>query len=773
MKRKTFKTQFVEWILSHAVLSISLSLILLSIVGFGAKFLVSNYSYRIWFEDDNAMLKQFDSFEKRFGSDELSAITVYSPSGVFDQDTVDLLIRLTEDMWQTSEVIRVDSITNFNWVHGEDDDVLVEPLISDSAELTTEYLEHRKQIALDHPSIKGYLVNDKADVAMIYVKLKPSFDGSPVYEDIVQSIREKLKKYENHSDHKILLSGTPLLNFAFKESTETDMQRLVPFVLAITIMFLIFSLKTVHGVLLSLMIVLFTVICTIGSAGWAGIEFNNITSVVPQFMIAISIAVAVHLLVNFNIFYSKGLSKTEALRSSGIKNFIPTLLTAISTTVGFFSFGTSPIPPIANMGIMAGMGTMFSWLFSYTVMLPIIQLLPIKQKNLKNVSKDEVLVATPRAKAFANFIYRWRKFILGSSIGVSLFAIYLALQIPVNSDPFEYFDDTYPLSIATDFIEKHLGGAVGTEIVIESGKNEGIKDPEFLKKVDAYQSWLGQQPKVTKTVSIIDILKDMNKTLNEGKEEFYKLPDTQELIAQQLFLYTMNLPQGMDINDRVTLENDALRITAMWTIHDSETALSQIKEYERKAKEMGLDAHVTGKMPLYQSNNEKVVSSFKVSISLAIILVAILLIFGLGSIRLGLLSMLPNTLPLIVGAGFVHIFNQPLDIGTVIVGSICLGIAVDDTIHFLANFKKYIHDGNSPIDSVAKVYSTTAPALITTTVVIVAAFGTFALASFVPNKNFGIFVSIILTFALLIDLTFLPALLMSSKAYSHKKLTKS
>lgn len=314
---------------------------------------------------------------------------------------------------------------------------------------------------------------------------------------------------------------------------------------------------------------------------------------------------------------------------------------------------------------------------------------------------------------------------------------------------------------------------MGTEIVIESGKNEGIKDPEFLKKVDAYQSWLGQQPKVTKTVSIIDILKDMNKTLNEGKEEFYKLPDTQELIAQQLFLYTMNLPQGMDINDRVTLENDALRITAMWTIHDSETALSQIKEYERKAKEMGLDAHVTGKMPLYQSNNEKVVSSFKVSISLAIILVAILLIFGLGSIRLGLLSMLPNTLPLIVGAGFVHIFNQPLDIGTVIVGSICLGIAVDDTIHFLANFKKYIHDGNSPIDSVAKVYSTTAPALITTTVVIVAAFGTFALASFVPNKNFGIFVSIILTFALLIDLTFLPALLMSSKAYSHKKLTKS
>ncbi|MCB0355973.1 MAG: MMPL family transporter [Bdellovibrionales bacterium] len=774
MINQGFINRFVDTIIKYPKISILLSILLLFITGFGATLLKTNFSYRIWFEPDNPKLALFDSFEKRFGSDELSVVTLYSPSGIFDKESAQLLINLTNDMWQTSEVIRVDSLTNFNWVHGEDDEVIVESLIPDDQPLTEELLEERKNIAIHHPSIEGYLINKKADVAVIYVKLKPSFDGSPVYENIVQSIREKVAKYQGQGDHQILLSGTPLLNYAFKESTEKDLEMLVPFVFLVTIAFLIFSFRNLSGVLLPLIVVIATIICTMGATGWVGIEINNITSVVPQFMIAISIAVVVHVLVSFYLFYQKGLSKEEALRAAAVKNFIPTLLTAVSTVIGFWSFSTSPIPPIANMGKMAGLGTAFSWVFTYTMILPLIQLLPLKLKGQANskMSEGDAYIASPRATYFANLIYKWRKIILGGAVLISVLSIYLALQVPVNSDPFEYFADDYPLSIATDFIEKNLGGAVGSEIVVESGQPEGIKNPQFLHKVDEFQTWLSHRPHITKTVSVVDILKDMNKTLNQGKDEYYRLADDQELIAQQLFLYTMNLPQGMDINDRVTLENDALRITSMWTIHDSETALSEAKNYETKAKEMGLHAYVTGKMPLYHSNNEKVVSSFKISISLAIVLVAILLIFGLQSVRIGLLSILPNALPLLIGAGVVKLVGQPLDIGTVIVGSICLGIAVDDTIHFLANFKKFMLAGVSAKEAVAIVYSTTARALITTTVVIVAAFGTFAMASFTPNQNFGIFVSIILTVALFVDLIFLPALLMSTKTFSPEETVK-
>ncbi len=760
MKRKGLVSSIVDNIINWPKLYIVASILLMLLVGLGSIKLTTNFTYRVWFQEANEKLKVFDAFEKRFGSDEISVVIVHSPSGIFDKESISLIKELTEDMWLTPEAIRVDSLTNFNWVHGDSDDIFVEPLIPDNEEITPELLNQRKTIALDHPMMKGYLINEKADVTAIYTTLKPSFDGSPEYENIVLDITERLKKYEGRGDHKIYFSGGPALTHAFKDSTETDLRNLTPIALFVTLVFLILNFKNASGVFLPLIVIVSTIACTLGSGGWVGIEINNITSVVPQFMIAIAISVAVHVLVNFFLLYNRGVDKIEAARASANKNFIPTFLTALSTSIGFLSFTTSPIPPISNMGGMAAMGTVFSWIFTYTLMLPILTLLPIKRRQ-NNQSQTKEVTVGPIAQRVTDFIERWRYFILATSSIMAVAAIILASQVEVNSDPYKYFDKEYPLSIATDFIEENLGGAGGSEIVINSGRSEGVKDPEFLKKVDEYQTWLSQQFKVTKTISIIDILKDMNKTLNGGKEEFYRLPDTQDMIAQQLFLYTMNLPQGMDINDKVSLDYDSMRLTAMWTIHDSSTALQQIKIYEDKARELGLDAYVTGKMPLYQSNNDIIVSSFQVSISLAIVLVGMLLIVGLRSLRMGLFSMIPNALPLIVGAGFVRLLNQPLDIGTVIVGSICLGIAVDDTIHFLSNFNRYVSEGSSVKEAIGKVLSSTAPALITTTMVLVATFGTFIFATFVPNQNFGIFVSIILTGALIIDLTFVPALLMT------------
>ena len=222
----------------------------------------------------------------------------------------------------------------------------------------------------------------------------------------------------------------------------------------------------------------------------------------------------------------------------------------------------------------------------------------------------------------------------------------------------------------------------------------------------------------------------------------------------------MNLPQGMDINNRVTIENDAIRLTSMSFEHDSERFLGFIDEMEKKGKEMGLNLWVTGKGRLYQSNNELVVKSFLVSVCLAIFLVGILMLIGLGSVKIGLLSIIPNAAPLVIGSGFVYLYGATLDIGSAVVGSVCLGIAVDDTIHFLANYQKFRDSGDDPRISIAKVFTNTVPALITTTVVLVAAFGCFVFASFVPNQKFGIFVAFILMVALVADLLLLPAILL-------------
>lgn len=767
MQESKIIKSIVNILIKKPLLFLSLGLMLCIALTYGATRLTTNFSYRIWFTEDNPKLKVFDAFERKFGSDEIGVVVLHSPSGIFDQESASTLIKLTEDLWQAPEVIRVDSLSNFNWTHADGDEIIVEPLIPDDEELTPQLLQQRKQIALNHNTINGYLTNNEATTALFFISLKPSLNGTPDYETVVTGLRKIIKKYEGKSDHILYLTGTPTLNHAFKESAQEDMATLMPFVLLMVIIFLIINFRRISGVTIPLVIVTVTIMALVGLTGWINIEMNNLTSIVPQFMIAIALAVSVHLLVNFFSFFSTGLTKEQALQLSLKKNFRPTLLTCISTAIGFFSFSTSGIPPIAEMGIMAGYGTLLSWLMTYLFISPIILLAPIKQNKKESLSNEKGI--SPLSMKSMEVIFKYRKLIILISILVAISSFMLALKTEVNSDPFNYFDPKYHLSIANSFVEDNVGGSTGAEIIINSGVKEGIKDPVFLKNVEKFQNWIDKYPFVTKTVSIVNILKEMNQALNGGKASEYKLPESRESIAQQLFLYTMNLPQGMDLNNRMTIENDSLRLTAMWTIHSSKKVLEIIDDIENKAKEFDLNATVTGKLPLYHSNNEKVVESFIKSLTIALILVALLLCWGLKSIRLGFLSILPNALPLIIGGGVLYLMGQSLDIGTVIVCSICLGIAVDDTIHFLANFKIYKDEGLNNKMAVAKIFTHTAPALITTTLVLVAAFATFTFATFVPNQNFGELVAIILSVALIADLTFLPALVMTFDFWEGKK----
>lgn len=753
--------KFLNFTVYHPWLTLILGALLLSVISFGMSKLVVDFSYRIWFKESNPKLKEFDAFERRFGSDEMAVVIVHSPSGIFDNDSISVMTDLTEKMWLVPEVIRVDSLTNFQWVHADGDNLIIEPLIPEDEELTDELLLHRKEIATHHHSMEGYLVNEKGDTALLYASLKPSFEGTPDYKKVALAIRKTVEEAEKNTDHTVYLTGSPVLSYAFQEASQHDMQALIPWVLGLTILFLYFNLRRLSGVLLTLIVILASILSSLGSSGWLGIKIHNLTSIVPQFMIAIAIAVSVHILVTYYGFTKKVSDRKEALYLTAEKNFLPTLLTSISTAIGFFSFLTAQIPTLMEMGTIAGIGTLFSWVFAYLLLIPVLSMLPFRHRYDDSNSTEDKLQAAPWAISATRKLQTHRKKIIVFYAVLVAMAIGLLTTVSINSDPFKYFDKSFPLTKATDFVEAHVGGAVGAEIVIDSGVKGGIKDPDFLARVDAFQTWISENPYVTKTVSIIDIIKDLNFYLHAEEESYFSVPKDRDTIAQLLLLYTFSLPQGLDINNRVSSEEDSLRLTAMWTIHDSERSLALIDSFEAKAAELGLSAHVTGKMPLYQSNNGLVVTSFLRSICFAFLFIGALLIVGLGSLRLGLISLIPNGVPIIVGGAFLPLLGVPLDVGTVIVGSVCLGIAVDDTIHFLTNFKKYCNDGHSNFTAVARVFTHTGPALVITTMVLVVSFAAFMYGAFVPNQNFGKFVAITLIIALVSDLTLLPALMLN------------
>ncbi len=764
MKSKTqLSTRFTKKILAYPWRSLSIGVLTFLVLSGGMPFLTSDFSYRVWFEESNPRLQAFDEFERKFGSDDVGVIGIYSDDGIFDKGTAQLLIDITEDLWQVTEVIRVDSLANFNWIHSQGDDILIDPLLPAEQSLTPDFLTERSEVAKNHKTLQGYLINEEMNATLIYINLKPSLTAAPDYKKINDQLKEVIEKYKNSdqygSPHELYLTGLPALTFAFQDSSQQDLETLLPLVFLIALLFLAILFQKVSGVLLPLVVIFPSILATLGFSGWMGIEINVLTAIVPQFLIALAIAVIVHILVSFYQYMGQSKDKDWALQMALEKNLLPTLLTSISTAIGFLSFSTSGMPPIAKMGILSGAGTLLAWLFCYLIMGPLIKILPIKSKFQQPDQPYKKMEPTPRAYKWTDRIQKGKLAILLIFVVTCVVSTYIASKTRVSSDPFKYFSDSYPLSIANKFVEDHVGAATGIEIVIESNEAEGSKDPQFLNQVQILQNWLDAKEEVTKSVSILDILKEMNQMLGQGLESEFKLAQSRDLVSQQLFLYSMNLPQGMDLNNRMTVGSDALRLTAMVTEHDSERFVQIIDDIEDEAKKLGLKAWVTGKGALYHSNNEAVVRSFFLSLSLAIVLVSLLLLIGLRSFKMAFISLIPNTFPLLIGSGFVYLYGATLDIGTVLIGSVCLGIAVDDTIHFLTNYQIYRKQGDSPRQSIARVFSYTVPAMVTTTVVLVAAFGCFVFASFIPNKQFGIFVAFILSIALISDLIFLPALL--------------
>ncbi len=751
--------RFLDFVIERPKTALFCSLILLGIIVPGAARVKADFSYRVWFHQGDPDLVKFDAFERRFGNDESSVVVMHSPSGIFDKDSATLLNELTEKLWQVPDTIRVDSLANYNWVHAEDDDILVDRFIPLDEDLSWELLASRRETALAHPVLPGYLISRDTKTTALFLALKPSFEGSPDYAGNINGIRKIIKSYENRGDHQFFITGAAAITQAFDESTVDDMSRLVPAVILITMLLLIGIFRSLGGLVLPMIVIFTTIGLTIGIAGWIGIPFSSMTAIIPQFLIAIGIADAVHILVTYFRGRRAGLERKAAARLSLTKNLVPTLLTSLSTAIGFFSFATADLLPLAQLGLLSGVGTLLAWVVTYLIVGPLLVLLPLKVRPIEDAPQSDK--TSPLAERMTSAIEAGRKPILISFFLLIAASLFLAAGNVVNSDPFKYFAEDYWLQEANDFIEANIGGSMGPEIVFDAGGAEAAKDPDFLKKVEGFQDWLLAKDYISKTVSIVDVLKSVNRSLHGDAAEAFKLPGDRGTVAQELFLYTMSLPQGMDINDRITLNNDAVRMTALWTKHDSATVIKTLKEFNAKAEEMGLDAIFTGKALLWSGMNPKIVRSFLVSVSLALFLVSALLIYAFGSFRLGLLALLPNVIPLIFGGAFLRILGQPLDIGTTLVTSVCLGIAVDDTIHFLANFNRLSAEGLSPRDAIARILTHTAPALIVTTVVLVAAFGAFAFATFIPNVNFGIMVAFVLTAALVTDLLFLPALLLS------------
>ena len=730
--------------------------LLVMILASNLKHLEIDGSYRIWFEEDSKILTEYDKFRDEFSNDDGIVIVFQDKNGIFNKKALSSIQRLTEALWEMPHIDRVDSITNYQHVHSESDkpdDVLVDDfIVEDLSEVTPAYLKNRKEVATHDSIITDSFISKDGTTTMIFARLEPNAnEGGDISSEMMGYLTPLIEAESNKTGYKYWLNGGPPMTQAFVDIAGSDAMIFTPLVFLSSMILLFLLFRRVSGALIPLGVVLFTFLSVLAVQTLLGYKLNNFTANIPVFIVAIGIADAVHLYSVWLMGKKEGLENKQAVYASIKKNFLPIFLTSLTTTVGFSTLAISKVVPVSTLGIATASGAILAFIISIVWMPAVLLLL---KKPINGTSKVEKSVMS---FGYGDFIVRNdNKIILISTLIVAVMAIGLAF-VKVDSNTIRYFDKEVEIRKSAEFTMDNLTGSMSYILLVDSGKTDGIKDPEFLRTIEKfYHDYQLVFPKDVRDMSsLLDIIKRYNKIMNQKEE----IPKTRNLVAQYLLLYSMGLPQGMEITDQMDFDQRKLRINVLTNIVDTSKDIKMITYAKQWWAKTPYKLTLTGQTAMYAYMQKDITDTLIYSLSLTILIVSLMMLLIFKRLKILWILLLPNLLPVILVIGMMGWLGLTIDMGVAIAGAIIIGVAVDDTIHFLVKYFDARKRGLSMSETFDEVLHYAGRAILFTTVVLSLSFSMFVFSTFTPNQNFGVVTATALAIALVIDLLFLPALL--------------
>jgi len=716
-------------------------------------------SYRIWFGEESQILHQYDDFRAIFGNDDAITITFSSPDGIFTKEALLSIQNITQKLWETEYIARVDSITNYQYVHqsAEDpDDVLVEDFIEDVLLYSKAELNRKKEIAIHEDLIVNRMISKDATTTMIVARMTPKAGDDPAVSFKLRDAALAIIKPEiEKNGYKFYLNGGPVINTSFIEIAQSDGGTFTPTVIMVAMVLLFGVFRRFSSTLLSISVVIFTFLIVLSIQVLLDFKMNNFTANIPVFVVAIGIADAMHLLWIYTIARKKGMKNEEAIHYSVHKNFLALLLTSLTTSVGFASLSISNVIPIKTLGIATASAALLAFVLT---ILFVPAVLSIINPKIKTNEEDKKGDNHKIAKWYVGFLeIHYKKILL---ISVALFALIGIgiFQARVDSNTVRYFKEDVAFRVAVNYVQKNLTGPMSYEIIIDSKENDGIKNPEFMKTVQKfYNEFYEKYPDIRHISSLMDVVKTFNNVMNDSKT----VPNDKNLIAQYLLLYSLSLPQGMEINDKMDIDERLFRVTASVNMVDTSKDLEMINWVEEWWDKTPYSAEVNGQTVMFAHMQHDVTQTLLQSITLAVVMISLIMIIIFKNWRMLPLFIAPNILPIILVVGVMGWLHIDIDMGVAIAGAIIIGVAVDDTIHFMVKYIEARKRGENLRASLEYVMAYAGSAIIFTTVILSAAFMVFIFSNFNPNYHFGIVTSTALIIAAIVDLIALPALLVA------------
>jgi predicted RND superfamily exporter protein len=516
-------------------------------------------------------------------------------------------------------------------------------------------------------------------------------------------------------------------------------------------------LRSVSGTLATLLVVSLSAAAAVGLSAWLGMRMNVSSALAPVIIMTVSVADSVHILMTALYEMREGRSKTEALVESLRVNAEPVFLTSLTTSIGFLSLNFSDAPPFRDLGNVAAMGVVAAWALSMTLLPALMSVLPVRVKSRRTGARLPM-------DRFGDFVVANRTSLLwGVGLG-ALLVMALIPRIEIDDRFVKWFDRSLAFRVDTDFATANLVGPYSFEFSIDSGEAGGIAEPAYLGRLEAFAAWLRAQPEITHVNSFTDVMKRLNRDMHEGEPTWYRLPEQRDLAAQYLLLYEMSLPYGLDLNSQINVDKSATRLTAILdTIPQRQVRDLAARAEAWLAANMprAMQAKATGTIIIFVYLAERNIRSMLTGTALAFLLIAGTLVIALRNLRVGLISLLPNCLPVLISFGLWAIFVGHIGIIASIITATTLGLIVDDTVHILSKYNRARREHClGTHNAIRFTFSHVGMALWVTTVILVAGFLVLGFSSFRLNSEMGLLTAITLLAALAMDFLLLPPLLM-------------
>ncbi|MDO3380920.1 efflux RND transporter permease subunit [Gilvimarinus algae] len=753
-------SKLARWIIRHRWAAICFSLALAIVVGSGASQLEFSTNYRVFFSSANPELQAFENLQNTYAKNDNFLFVIVTKQGrVFDPQTLLAVEELTERAWKIPYAIRVDSITNFQYSYARGDDLVVEDLISKPAERPVAYLRSREQIAMDEPLLRNQLLSPDGLATAVNVVLQyPEVGHMEVPESVsvAREIRDALAK--NYPGMDFHITGVSMLNNAFAETGMLDGQTLIPIMFGLIFLAVWMVLRSLVGSLVVFSVITLSTVVAMGYAGFIGIKLTPISMSAPIIVLTLAIADSIHILISYRGLMREGMNKIDALVEAVRVNFLPVTITSLTTIVGFLMLNFSDSPPYWHLGNMTAVGIGSAWFYSLVLIPALFSML-----RYSAAENSDALRSQRWMESFANFVIARRKpLLVAISLGTAMLVSFIP-QLNFNDQWVKYFDESIEFRRDSDSAQQYFG-LYPIEFSVPAMGPGGISEPEYLHNLEDFADFLRGQKIVSHVYSISDIMKRLNRNMHRDQSDYYRIPNDRELSAQYLLLYELSLPYGLDLNDRINIDKSASRITATLDRSGTDEAKAffvATQNWQTQHWPKYMRAEPTSASVMFTYIAQRNFDNMIIGTALGIGAIAIIMMLSLRSFGLGLLSLIPNSLPILAAFGAWALLVGEVGFSVATVASISLGIVVDDTVHFLAKYLRGRRErGLSREDAIRYAFQSVGHAIIVNTVILSLGFLVLYSSAFKLNADLGLMTLLSINFALILDFLLLPALLL-------------